>query len=216
MTIVISAFAWVPEVAQGYVKDLRPRWALAEAGLDYSVRPVAGDEADSAEYRRWQPFGQVPAYHDDEVALFESGAILLRIASLSPRLAPRDAQEAAQVQAWVFAALNSVEPRVDALVHPGIFHAGEDWVAGHRPHAERLVDLRLKSLSGWLEGREWLTDRFSVADIVMATVLRALAEEPVLARHPTVARYLDRCLARPTFREALDAQLATFAQHAAA
>jgi glutathione S-transferase len=78
------------------------------------------------------------------------------------------------------------------------------------------VDLRLKSLSRWLEGREWLAARFSVADIVMATVLRALEDEPVLARHPTVAAYLDRCLARPAFREALDAQLATFARHAAA
>jgi glutathione S-transferase len=216
MTIVISTFASVPEDAKGYVKDLRPRWALAEAGLDYSVRTVTGEEADSTEYRRWQPFGQVPAYRDDEVTLFESGAILLRIAELSPRLAPRDAQEAAQVQAWVFAALNSVEPKVDALVLPGVFHSGEDWVTGQRPHAERLVDLRLKSLSGWLEGREWLAARFSVADIVMATVLRALEDEPVLARHPTVAAYLDRCLARPAFREALDAQLATFARHAAA
>lgn len=216
MTIVISAFAWVPEVAQGYVKDLRPRWALAEAGLDYSVRPVTEEAANSAEYRRWQPFGQVPAYHDDEVALFESGAILLRIAELSPRLAPQGAQETAQVAAWVFAALNSVEPRVDALVQPGIFHAGEDWVASHRPHAERLVDLRLKSLTGWLESREWLTGRFSVADIVMATVLRGLEDEPVLARHPTAAAYLERCLARPAFSEALAAQRATFAEHAPA
>jgi glutathione S-transferase len=216
MTILISAFAWVPEFAQGYVKDIRPRWALAEAGLDYEVVPVAGDEADGAAYRRWQPFGQVPAYRDDEVELFESGAIVLRIAGLSPQLAPRDAREAAQTQAWVFAALNSIEPKVDNLILPGVFHAGEDWVAGMRPHAERLVDLRLRSLSGWLAGREWLAGRFGVADIVMATVLRGLQDEPVLARHPTVAAYLERCLARPAFSAALAAQLATFAEHAPA
>lgn len=213
MTILISAFAWVPPFAQGYVKDLRPRWALAEAGLDYAVRPITGDEANGADYRRWQPFGQVPAYRDGEVELFESGAIILRIASLSGPLAPRDAQEATAVQAWVFAALNSVEPKVDNLVLPGVFHAGETWVAAMRPHAERLVDLRLKSLSGWLAGHEWLAGRFSVADIAMATVLRGLQDEPVLAKHPTVAAYLERCLARPAFSEALAAQMATFAEH---
>lgn len=216
MSIVISAFAWVPEFAQGYVKDIRPRWALAEAGLEYEVRLVGDEDANSAEYRRWQPFGQVPAYRDEEVELFESGAIVLRIAGQSARLAPRDAHEAAQTQAWVFAALNSIEPKVDNLLLPGVFHAGEGWVAGMRPHAERLVDLRLKSLSGWIADREWLTGRFGVADIVMATVLRGVEEEPVLAGHPTVAAYLERCLARPAFSAALTAQLATFAENAPA
>ncbi len=214
MSIVITTFPWVPDFAQGYVKDIRPRWALAEAGLPYEVHLV--HDADSPDYRGWQPFGQVPAYRDEEVELFESGAILLRIAERSPKLAPRDAQETAQTRAWVFAALNSVEPRVDNLILPGVFHAGEDWLAGFRPHAERLVDLRLRSLSGWLRGRDWLTGRFGVADIVMATVLRGGQDQPVLAAHPTVAAYLDRCLARPAFAQALSAQLQTFAAHAPA
>ena len=213
MTIEISAFAWVPPFAQGYVKDIRPRWALAEAGFDYTVHLVSSNEADAPEYRRWQPFGQVPAYRDDAVELFESGAILLRIAERSDVLRPRDAQDAAQTQAWMFAALNSVEPKIDNLILPGTFHAGEDWVAGFRPHAERLVDLRLKSLTGWLDGRDWLTGRFGVADIAMATVLRGLQEEPVLADYPVVIAYMERCLARPAFRQALDAQLQTFAEN---
>jgi glutathione S-transferase len=212
MTIEISAFAWVPPLAQGYVKDLRPRWALAEAGLPYRTRLVGQGEADSADYRRWQPFGQVPAYRDEAVALFESGAILLHISRRSPVLAPRDAQEAAEVEAWVFAALNSVEPKVDNFLFPGIFHAGEDWVAGFQPHAECLLNLRLRSLAAWLDGRDWLAGRFSVADIVMATVLRGLKEEPVLAAHPAIAAYLERCLARPAFAAALAAQLADFAK----
>lgn len=211
MGIVISAFPWVPPPAQGWVKDIRPRWALAEAGLDYDV--VLVTDGDDPDYRVWQPFGQVPAYRDEEVELFESGAILLHIASLSPDLAPRDEREAGQTTSWMFAALNSVEPRVDNLVLPSAFHAGEDWVAGFRPHAERLVEFRLKSLTGWLEGREWLVDRFGVADIVMATVLGGLEEEPVLARHPTVAAYLERCLARPGFQQAVAAQMATFAEN---
>ena len=145
--------------------------------------------------------------------LFESGAILLRIAERSDILRPRDAQEAAQTQAWVFAALNSLEPKIDNLILPGTFHAGEDWVDGFGPHAVRLVDLRLKSLTGWLDGREWLTGRFGVADIVMATVLRGVQEEPVLANYPTISAYLERCLARPGFERALAAQLATFAEN---
>ncbi len=213
MTITISCFAWVPPFAQGYVKDLRPRWALAEAGLPYTLHPLSGADADAPDYRSWQPFGQVPAYRDEKVELFESGAILLHIAERSDALRPCDAQDAARTQSWVFAALNSVEPRVDSLIQPGVFHAGEDWVAQARPHAERLVDLRLKSLTGWLEGREWLAARFGVADIVMATVLRGLQEEPVLAGYPTVAAYLERCLARPAFKQALEAQMQTFAEN---
>ncbi|WP_102107284.1 glutathione S-transferase family protein [Oceaniglobus roseus] len=213
MGIVISTFEWVPPFAQGWVRDLRPRWALAEAGLPYEVNTLARGEGDGAAYRGWQPFGQVPAYRDDTVEMFESGAILLHISQMSDVLRPRSEQEAAQVSAWVFAALNSVEPRVDNLILPAVFHPGEDWVEGFRPVAERLVEFRLKSLTGWLEGRTWLTDRFSVADIVMATVLRALQEEPVLGRYPVVKAYLDRCLARPAFAEAMEAQLATFRAH---
>jgi glutathione S-transferase len=214
MTVEISAFAWVPPFAQGYVKDIRPRWALAEADLDYTLHLLSGDDQDQADYRKWQPFGQVPAYRDDEVELFESGAIVLHIANRSTALRPLDPRHQAAIQAWVFAALNSIEPRVDNLILPPLFHGGESWVADMRPHAERLVDLRLKSLSNWLEGRSWLTDRFSAADIIMATVLRGLQEEPVLANYPTVVTYLDRCLARPAFHAALAAQMATFAANA--
>lgn len=216
MTIEISAFAWVPPLASGYVRDHRPRWALEEAGLAYNVRILTFEEKETPEYRAWQPFGQVPAYRDDEVRLFESGAILLRIASLSDTLRPRTAQEQADTNAWVFAALNSVELLTMHLAIPALFHPDEPWVEGFRPHAERLVDLRLKALSGWLEDREWLTRRFGVADIMMATVLRDLREEPVLTGHPVAAAYMERCLDRPAFRKALDDQLAEHAAHAPA
>ncbi|MGY9048313.1 hypothetical protein P775_10465 [Puniceibacterium antarcticum] len=216
MGIVISTFEWVPPFAQGNVKDMRPRWALAEAGLEYEVHPLKPGEADGADYRRWQPFGQVPAYRDDTVALFESGAILLHIAQLSDVLRPRDTQEAADVTSWVFSALSTVEPRVEGMILPKLFNAGEAWVAGWTSHAERLVELRLKSLSAHLEGRDWLAGRFSVADIVMVTVLRGLRNEPVLARYPVVAAYLQRGLARPGFEAAMAAQIETFAAHAPA
>jgi glutathione S-transferase len=213
MTIEISAFAWVPPFAQGYVKDLRPRWALEEAGLEYTVRLLSGEDQNAAEYRAWQPFGQVPAYRDDNVELFETGAIVLHIATLSGALAPRDERDAGRMQSWVIAALNSVEPKVDNLILPAVFHGDESWVAEWRPHAEALVDLKLKSLSNWLEEREWLTGRFSVADVIMATVLRGLQEEPVITRYPRIASYLERCLARPAFQRALNAQIETFAEN---
>lgn len=211
--IEIATFAWVPEGARGWVKDLRPRWALAEAGLPYRTRLLAPGEQDGPAYRRWQPFGQVPAYRDEEVELFESGAILLRIARRAETLAPGDPQAAAETEAWMFAALNSVEPKVDNLVLPAVFHAGEAWVEGIRPHAERHLDLRLGGLSGWLADRDWLAGgRFGVADIAMATVLRPLEGTPILDAHPAVAAYVARCLARPGFHAAHAAQLADFAR----
>lgn len=215
MTIEISAFAWVPPFAQGYVKDLRPRWALAEAGLDYTVSLLDGGRADTPEYRAWQPFGQVPAYRDEDVQLFESGAILLHIAQKSPALAPRDKQETATTTAWVFSALNAIEPKVDNMILPAIFHAGEAWIEGARAAAEAILRLRLTSLSNALGEKEWLVgDRFGVADIMMATVLRGLQEEPILKDFPALAAYLQRCLARPGFETAIKAQLATFAENA--
>lgn len=102
---------------------------------------------------------------------------------------------------------------MDNLILPALFHGEEAWAAGWRPHAERLVERRLRSLAAWLSGRDWLTGQFGVADVVMATVPRGLRDEPVLARHPAVARYLERCLARPAFHQALAAQMRTFAEH---
>lgn len=216
MTITIATFPWVPDVAHGQVRDLRPRWALEEAGLPYEVHLVTPETKDSS-YRGWQPFGQVPAYRDDTVEMFESGAMLLHIADQSDALAPRDAQERAQTQAWVLAAMNSVEPQVMNVILPGVFFPGEDWVAGWRPHAEALAAARLRSLAAWLDGKEWLVgDRFGVADILMATVLRGLAGKPLLTAHPVLVAYLERCLARPAFGRALQAQLDLFQSNAPA
>lgn len=193
----ISAFAWVPERSRGWVKCLRPRWAFEEAGFLYRVTALGPGEGAATEYRAWQPFGQVPAYDDGEVRLFESGAILLRIGELSDRLRGWDASEAGRISSWVFAALNSVEPQVVAL---NAGHAGADAAAARR----------FAALEAALEGREWLADRFSVADIALATVLREAGERDELRRHGRLSDYLDRCLARPAFARALKAQFADF------
>src|ERR1700728_1500580 len=110
--IILSAFRWVPPVAQGLVRDLRVRWALEEAGIPYRERLIGREDQATPAYRALQPFGQVPAIEMDELKLFESGAIVMHIAERSAALMPSDANGRARTSAWVFAALNSVEPRI--------------------------------------------------------------------------------------------------------
>ena len=216
MAIEIAAFAWVPEMAQGYVRDLRLRWALKEAGLPYTVRHLAPGENADAEYRAWQPFGQVPAYRDREVTMFESGACLMRISGLSETLRGFDPAAEAQINAWAFAALNSVEPASLALWLTDMT-LGDDQAG--QPLRDKLTDMldgRLKGIAAWLEDRDWLADRFSVADIAMATTLREVEDREVFRRDAAVVAYLERCLARPAFAEALEEQLAGFRSFKAA
>ena len=122
--ITITAFRWVPPFARGLVRDLRPRWALEEAGLDYEVRLIGAADLRSQDYRAMQPFGQVPAYGEDDLVLFESGAIVLHVAERSPVLMPPDPAGRARVSCWTFAALNSIEPALQGLAELDLFHEG--------------------------------------------------------------------------------------------
>jgi len=210
MTIEVAAFRWVPEFARGYVRDLRVRWALEEAGLAYEARLIDREIQKSEEYRGWQPFGQVPAYRDDEVEMFESGAIVLHIAAKSEALAPRDPAGQARVQTWVLAALNSVEPPVSEMGSLNIFHAGEDWTVERRPQVEAAVRRRLIALDAWLAGKDYLEGRFTAGDLIMTTVLRELNGTGLLDDFPTMRAYISRCEARPAFERALEAQLQPF------
>ena len=198
------------------MRDLRVRWALEEAGRRYEVTLVDPKLLASEAHRAWQPFGQVPAYRDDEVEMFESGAIVLHIANASEALAPKDRAGAARVATWVIAALNSVEPHVQNLVHLDVFHAGEAWTKQRRPQAEAMLNKRLTALADWLGGKEYLEDRFTAGDLVMTTVLRELVNSGTLAQFPTLDRYRLRCEARPAFGRALEAQMRVFREHAPA
>lgn len=208
--IKVSAFRWVPVFARGYVRDLRVRWALEEIGQPYETRLLGQDDKNTKEYRAMQPFGQVPAYEEDGLVLFESGAILLHIARKSEVLMPADAKEQARVSAWMFAALNSIEPRVDHLAGLDVFHAGEEWAKARKPGALKDAQVRLGSLSDWLDGRDYLEKRFTVADLLMTTVLRTLGDSDVIAQLPRLKAYRQRCEARPAFGRALAAQMADF------
>jgi glutathione S-transferase len=209
MTPTIITFKWVPPFAQGHVRDIRARWACEETGTPYQVSLVA--DAKTPEYRRdVQPFGQVPAYRDDTVELFESGAIALHIARQRPGLLPDDEAGRARAEQWVIAALNSVEPFVMDLVMVDLFEADKPWSAMRRPSVLEMLRSRLAGLSEALGDKPYLEGDFSVGDLIMSCVLRNVPREEVLADYPGLLAYFDRCLARPGFRKAHADQMALY------
>lgn len=212
--IRISAFAWVPPFAQGVVRDLRARWALDEAGLPYEVRLLRAADQTSGDYRALQPFGQVPVLEDGKLTLFESGAIVMHIAETSDALLPADADGRARAKAWMFAALNSIEPYIAELAEIDLFHADEDWAKERRPAVVAMVRKRLGELATWLDGRDYLEGRFTAGDLLMSTVLRILRHTDLLDEQPALAAYKARCEARPAFAKALAAQMEPFARNA--
>ncbi len=184
--------------------------------MPYEARLIGPDDQKSKAYRAMQPFGQVPAYEEDDFVLFESGAILLHIAAKSPGLMPADENARARTTAWMFAALNSIEPYIQNLTAIDLFHADQGWAKQRHPGELQMVEGRLKSLSDWLDGRQYLEDRFTVADLLMTTVLRIPRHCDLVARYPTLDAYRLRCEARPAFKKALDAQMADFVDQPAA
>ena len=207
---VVTGFSNVPDFAQGMVRDMRVRWACEEIGRPYRTELFDAFAPRPEGYRHWQPFGQVPAFDDGNVRLFESGAILLYLGEQDERLLPRDEQECWQATAWLIAALNSVEPMLMQIVALDIFHASEDWTKAARPSAVELAEMRLRSVSEALDDKEWLIGRFTVADIMMVTVLRNVKHTDIIAGFPNLAGYQERGEARPAFRQALADQLSAF------
>ena len=208
--IKLSAFRWVPPFAQGLVRDFRVRWALEEAGIPYQEMLIGPEDQATAAYRALQPFGQVPAIDTGELKLFESGAIVLYIAERSEALTPSDANGRARTRAWMFAALNSVEPPIQNLAELDLFHAGEAWVPTRRPMAVEAVQKRLAALEHWLGGRDYLEARFTAGDLLMTTVLRTLRHTDIVSARPALKAYQERCEARPAFRKAMADHLRPF------
>ena len=209
--ITISAFRNVPDFAKGLVRDLRPRWALEEAGLPYRTRLLEQGEQDRPEYRALQPFGQVPILEEDGQVLFESGAIVQHIGARSETLLPKDSAARARAIQWMFAAMNSVEPALTNLALIDVFFANEEWAKLRRPGALAFAQRRLGGLSASLGDKAYLDgDRFTAGDLMMATVLRILGHTDLVTADARLGPYLARCTARPAFRRALDAQLGDF------
>lgn len=210
--IEITAFEWVPDFARGFVRDLRPRWACEEAGLPYRERLVS-----AVDRPRWyfadQPWGQVPAMRDGDLRLFESGATLLHLGERSDTLLPRSGQPRADAISWLFAAFNSVEPALFEFTNVTVFARDEEWARLRRPSLEAFIGRRLAPLEQRLSGQAWLGDAFSIADIAMVTVLRAIGGSELMSAHPAVEAYVARGTDRLAFKQAMADQLAVFDAH---
>src|SRR5882757_2513244 len=207
--LILSTFDWVPEMPRGYVRDIRVRCALEEAGLPYSVKSVSFRDRN-AEHFSHQPFGQVPWLTDGDISIFESGAILLHLGERSDALLPADPRGRSDAKEWLFAALNSVEAA--SLPWSILVFSGES----HDTAAWKIFDgflrvHRLQRMEPILAGREWLARTFSVADILMADVLRLVDRFDGLANYPACRDYVARATARPAFVKARADQMAHFA-----
>ena len=201
--LVLTTFDWVPELPRGYVRDLRVRWALEEAGLPYRVASTPFRNRDPEHFAH-QPFGQVPWLTDGELSIFESGAILLHLGNRSEALLPADPRRRSEVLEWLFAALNSVEMVAVPWWFVGMSGQGDNPL-------EPWVEKRLGQLEDILAEREWLAaGRYTVADLLMADVLR-VPKVREFGKRPASEAYVARITGRPQFRAAYDEQIAQFA-----
>jgi glutathione S-transferase len=207
--LVLTTFDWVPDMPRGYVRDLRVRWALEEAGLPYRVESTPFRERPPAHFAH-QPFGQAPWLTDGDLSIFESGAILLHLGEIGGgALLPADPRARSEAVEWLFAALNSVE--MASLPWSLFKFSGNATEASAWPMFDQFLKSRLAHMETVLAPREWLAGSFSVADILMADVLRLVDRFDGLADYPVCKAYVARATARPAFVKAHADQMAHFA-----
>jgi glutathione S-transferase len=210
MIPTITAFERSPDRGRGLARDMRVRWAFEEVGQPYDVRLVSFGEMKEPAHLRLHPFGQIPTYEEGGLALFESGAIIFHIAQRHVGLLPDDANARARAIAWMFAALNTVEPPILDREVATLLERDEPWYDERLPILEGRVRVRLGELSSRLGDADWLDDAFSAGDLLMVTVLRRLSGSGLLEKYPNLAAYVARGEARPAYKRAFDAQLAVF------
>ena len=215
MTIIITAFEQSPDRGRGLARDMRVRWAFEEVGQPYDVRLLSFEAMKEPAHLALHPFGQIPTYEDGDLVLFESGAIVLHVAERHAGLLPDDANARARAIAWMFAALNTVEPPIVERSMATIVEKDKPWFAERLPMLEERVRARLDELSSRLGGADWLDGGFSAGDLLMVTVLRRLSSWGVLTEYPNLAAYVARAEARPAYQRAFADQLAVFTAAAA-
>lgn len=208
MTITITAFERSPDGGKGLARDTRVRWALEEAGQPYAVRLVSFSAMKSPAHLALHPFGQIPTYEEGDLVLFETGAIVLHIAGRYGGLLPDDANARARAIAWMFAAVNTVEPPILDLTTVRLFEGDKPWAQARLPLVLAPLRQRLGQLSVRLGDAEWLDGAFSAGDLMMASVLLRLRSSGVLDEFPNLAAYVARGEARPAYQRAFAAQLA--------
>ena len=210
MTPTITAFEQSPDRGQGLARDTRARWALEEAGQPYEVRLLSFAAMKEPAHRALHPFGQIPTYEEGDLVLFESGAIVLHIAQHHAGLLPDEANARARAIAWMFAAVNTVEPPILELVTVRILEGDRPWAEQRLPLVKDRIRKRLDELSARLGDAEWLDGAFSAGDLMMVSVLLRLRPSGILDEYPSLAAYVARGEARPAYQRAFAAQLAVF------
>lgn len=211
MTPTITAFERSPDRGAGLARDMRIRWALEEVGQPYEVRLLSFKAMKEPAHLALQPFGQIPTYEEGDLALFESGAIVLHIAERHGGLLPDDGNARARAIAWMFAALNTVEPPIFDRALARILERDEPWYEQRLRFLEDTIRKRLSGLSRHLGDLDWLDGEFSAGDLLMLTVLIRLKKgSDILDEYPNLSAYVARGEARPAYRRAFDAQLAVF------
>ena len=210
MSPTLTAFKSSPDRGRGLARDMAVRWALEEVGQPYDVRLVSFSEMKEAAHRALQPFGQIPTYEDGDLALFESGSIVLHIAERHAGLLPDDANARARAITWMFAAHSTMQPPIVECGMAMLFEREKTWYAERQPILEQRVRDRLNDLSRHLGDAEWLDGAFSAGDLLMVTVLRRLGGSGILEEYPSLSAYVARGEARPAFKRAFDDQLAVF------
>ena len=210
MTITITAFAQSPDRGRGLARDMPVRWALEEVGQPYEVRLLSFAEMKQPAHLALHPFGQIPTYQEGELALFESGAIVLHVAEQHAGLLPDDAGARARAIAWMFAAPGTLEPPIVELSMAMLFERDQPWGEARLPVLRDRVRGRLDQLSRRLGDADWLDGAFSAGDLLTVAVLRRLQSSGLLAEYPNIAAYIARGEARPAFGRAFEAQLAVF------
>ncbi len=206
----ITAFETSPDRGRGLARDMRVRWAFEEVGQPYDVQLVPFKEMKESAHRSRHPFGQIPTYEAGDLTLFESGAIILHIAERHAGLLPADAHARARAIAWMFAALNTVEPPIVERSMALILEKDKSWYEERMPMLDDRVRVRLGELSNRLGKADWLDGAFSAGDLLMVTVLRRLDGSGHVEKFPNLAAYVARGAARPAYQRAFAAQLAVF------
>lgn len=204
----ITAFERSPDGGQGQARDMRVRWALEEVGQPYNVRPVSFAMLKEPAHRALNPFGKIPTYEEGDLALFESGSIVLHIAENQAGLLPEDANARARAITWIFAAQSTVEPPILERESATLLERNESWTEKRLSLIDDRIRSRLDDLSKYLNGNDWLDGTFSAGDLVMVGVLRRLNKSGLLEEYPNLAAYVARGEARPAFKRAYDDQFA--------
>lgn len=212
----ITAFEQSPDGGQGMARDMRVRWALEEVGQPYHVRPVSFAAMKAPAHRALHPFGQIPTFEHGAITLFETGAIVLHLASTHAGLLPVEAAARGRAVSWMFAALSTVEPPILDREAAEYLEGDAPWVVPRVRAAEARIRGRLGDLSRRLGDADWLDGSFSAGDLMMVDVLRRLTGSGLLEEFPNLPAYVARGEARPAFARAFAAQRAFFEAHAKA